>query len=504
MILEDYRAGKLDMAGADEDEELPLVNWPALQDSTYMISYEKQDDKSKQTDPAIKKNKPKLEITRGWKDLQLYYACQISLQLRTQIHQQLGYTSSTGIAHNKTLAKLVSSTNKPNKQTVLLESRVMEYMAHTKIPDIRGLGGKLGDSILQEFGPCEYASDLWKVPLEEFVEKLGRVDGEWTFDICRGICHDPVKQSNLTNSMQSCKNFKIGIGRVEELSMWLRNLSSELYYRVLQEWEDNKRWPRTVSVSLRCSSASSSSGVVNGKRPMWTKQSPFPHRDYISGPDDVYAVVEVIVLEVPRLVMPCWYIAIGLTGLTRVDMSMPLINTFFKKVDKDAEKGMGVGVAAGFVEVVDGERERVCEEITRVISPRGRKVLLNCSGGGVNGGVDGDGEEKKKSDVVDVRELLKVIDQDTGLPLFFKCLECGDVFERRKMVEHGDYHLAASLARSGGDFPFKGDKKKSWFGATSTKSAAAGGGGGVGKKSGLFKKERGSSILKGKGLKKKK
>lgn len=497
--MDDYRAGLLNIAGSG-DEELPLVDWSALQDSTYMISYE--DDKT-QSDPSTtlddqKQTKQKqLEITRGWKDLQLYYASRISLQLRTQIHTQLGYTASTGIAHNKTLAKLVSSTNKPNKQTVLLESRVMDYMSHTKITDIRGLGGKLGDRILEEFAPCEVAADLWRVPLALLVEKLGRVDGEWTFDICRGICHDPVKQSSLTNSMQSCKNFKKGIGNVKELGMWLRNLSSELYYRVLQEWEDNKRWPRTISVSLRCSSSSSGFSAdtsVNTKRPMWTKQSPFPHRDYICGPDDVYAVVEVIVLEVPRLVMPCWYIAIGLTGLTRVDMSMPLINTFFRVKEKDKE-------ATSFVEVVDGEREIVCEEIRRVISPKSRKVLQDCNGSSGGSVADGAGEEEKKeSGVMDVRELLKVIDQDTGLPLFFKCLECGDVFERRKMVEHGDYHLAASLARSGGADPFKGSsKKKGWFGSTSTKSAA----GGVGKKSGLVKKERGCTIMKGKGIKKK-
>ena len=58
--------------------------------------------------------------TISWKDLQLYYAALISKEIRKCVFDELGYTCSTGIAHNKTLAKLCSGMNKPNNQVIFI------------------------------------------------------------------------------------------------------------------------------------------------------------------------------------------------------------------------------------------------------------------------------------------------------------------------------------------------------------------------------------------------
>jgi nucleotidyltransferase/DNA polymerase involved in DNA repair len=39
--------------------------------------------------------------------------------MRKAIDQELNYKASAGISHNKTLAKIASSQNKPNAQTVV-------------------------------------------------------------------------------------------------------------------------------------------------------------------------------------------------------------------------------------------------------------------------------------------------------------------------------------------------------------------------------------------------
>lgn len=44
-------------------------------------------------------------------------AAQLAAHIRSRIHQELGFTTSAGIAHNKTIAKLVASLNKPALQT---------------------------------------------------------------------------------------------------------------------------------------------------------------------------------------------------------------------------------------------------------------------------------------------------------------------------------------------------------------------------------------------------
>lgn len=44
-------------------------------------------------------------------------ASQLAAHIRERIHTELGFTTSAGVAHNKTLAKLVASLNKPALQT---------------------------------------------------------------------------------------------------------------------------------------------------------------------------------------------------------------------------------------------------------------------------------------------------------------------------------------------------------------------------------------------------
>ena len=81
-----------------DDVNQPVVNW---NDFGFMIGEQ-------------------VETSAGYDDLSLLYACRVSQQLRSRIFNELGYTCSTGIGHNKTLAKLISAFNKPNKQVHLI------------------------------------------------------------------------------------------------------------------------------------------------------------------------------------------------------------------------------------------------------------------------------------------------------------------------------------------------------------------------------------------------
>ena len=62
----------------------------------------------------------------------------IAQYFRDQLHSELGLTSCAGISHNKVLAKLVGSTHKPNKQTLLqphlAESLMLSLGECRKIP----------------------------------------------------------------------------------------------------------------------------------------------------------------------------------------------------------------------------------------------------------------------------------------------------------------------------------------------------------------------------------
>ncbi|KAK9760131.1 N-acetyltransferase eso1 [Basidiobolus ranarum] len=103
-----------------------------------------------------------LDVELEWKDIQLAIGAEISRTIRTLVYEELNYTCSTGIAHNKTLAKLGSALNKPNQQTIIRHSAVLEFLRDLPFRKIRSLGGKLGDLIEQQL-KAETASDLWLV-----------------------------------------------------------------------------------------------------------------------------------------------------------------------------------------------------------------------------------------------------------------------------------------------------------------------------------------------------
>ena len=52
-------------------------------------------------------------------DVKLLLGSQMVNEIRNAVFTELGYTCSAGISHNRKFAKLVSSNNKPNGQTVL-------------------------------------------------------------------------------------------------------------------------------------------------------------------------------------------------------------------------------------------------------------------------------------------------------------------------------------------------------------------------------------------------
>lgn len=90
-------------------------------------------------------------------------AAEIISELRLAIWNELSYTCSAGIAHNKTLAKIASAMNKPNRQTIIPMAAVPDLMETLPMKKIRYLGGKLGAE-LESLG-IESAGDAKKYSL---------------------------------------------------------------------------------------------------------------------------------------------------------------------------------------------------------------------------------------------------------------------------------------------------------------------------------------------------
>jgi DNA polymerase eta len=120
-----------------------------------------------------------------WDDIAMLIGSEIVRSVRTAVWEALSYTCSAGIAKNKMMAKLGSAMNKPNKQTIVRNRAIQNFLGGFKFTKIRMLGGKLGDQISATFG-TEQVSDLLKVSLEQFRAKLNDDTATWLYGIIRG------------------------------------------------------------------------------------------------------------------------------------------------------------------------------------------------------------------------------------------------------------------------------------------------------------------------------
>lgn len=82
----------------------------------------------------------------------LIIGAKIANEIRQLLFNELGITSCAGIAHNKLLAKIIGSKNRPNKQTVLIPSCTNDVMIGLEsIRSIPGIGHK-AEQLLNEAG----------------------------------------------------------------------------------------------------------------------------------------------------------------------------------------------------------------------------------------------------------------------------------------------------------------------------------------------------------------
>ncbi|KAI7893560.1 uncharacterized protein EV154DRAFT_501589 [Mucor mucedo] len=182
-----------------------------------------------------------------WQDLQLAMGAELANEIRTHVYDKLHYTCSAGIAHYKVIAKLCSSKNKPNKQTVLRDSARMDFMCDVPFQKIRNLGGKLGSEVGADL-EIQNSNELWKYSKSDLKSKYGPSTGLYLYHICRGIDHEPVTPSKPPQSIMAAKAFTPAIDLPSQMENWFSILSVELHSRILQNHKDHGTWPKSISI----------------------------------------------------------------------------------------------------------------------------------------------------------------------------------------------------------------------------------------------------------------
>ncbi|KAJ2887163.1 N-acetyltransferase eso1 [Coemansia aciculifera] len=283
-ILQDFEREQLEWAGSEEAAWAndALVGADTFTESDLMlpvpvVRWIAMSRKGKEREPAngslpvatefgiLVGNAP--PVSYSWGDLQLKYAAQFANHVRSVIFQELGYRCSAGIAHNKLLAKLGSALNKPNVQTVFLQSQAEPFMHTFPLSNLPSLGGKLGALVEAAFD-ARTAGDIMAYTVEQLAFKLGQDQALVVYNRCRAIDHSEVVDRSEPQSLSSTKNFmRYPISSLTKLERWISMNGTDLWMRTTEEWELRKRWPRSLTIGYTTSGYSARSRTV-----------PFPSR----------------------------------------------------------------------------------------------------------------------------------------------------------------------------------------------------------------------------------
>jgi len=174
----------------------------------------------------------------------------VAARLRQKIRATLGYTLSAGIAHNKMLAKHASGMNKPFQQTVVPKTAVPALMTGLKIGELNGFGGKKGIQ-LEEQHSIRFVADLQRFPLDQLQKIFGVSKfAQTTYDACRGICHETVKEKLLMDSVGNSKTFNPPLKCKTNVKKFVGLLAEEVFRRLETISTKYRRRALKITVSI--------------------------------------------------------------------------------------------------------------------------------------------------------------------------------------------------------------------------------------------------------------
>lgn len=169
----------------------------------------------------------------------------IAKEIRDKIRNQLGLSCCAGISYNKLLAKLVTSANKPDQQTVVFPSTALNLIQNLgNVGRIPGVGFRTCE-ILNSLG-ISSVTDLQNFPLKILEKHLLKSNALKLKKASFGIDDDDVKTSGKPQSISledACRK----LTSIEEVSLKLHSLVQRLLVLI----KEDGRQPTTARVTVR-------------------------------------------------------------------------------------------------------------------------------------------------------------------------------------------------------------------------------------------------------------
>ena len=211
---------------------------------------------------------------------------QIAVSLKERIRNQIGLTSSIGIAPNKLLAKLASDMEKPDGLVEIQPECVTSLLENLAITDLCGIGEKM-QVHLNRMG-IRTCGQLGRFPVDLLVKRFG-VIGRSLHNMGRGIDESPVMpydHEEPVKSMGHSHTLRKDTYDISEVGRYLLKLSEMVGRRLRQEGYAG----RTVFLVIRYADYSTHSKqktleyfIDNGKEIFKTASFLLKHFDVSKG-----------------------------------------------------------------------------------------------------------------------------------------------------------------------------------------------------------------------------
>ncbi|KAI8071667.1 hypothetical protein BC940DRAFT_293396 [Gongronella butleri] len=425
-LCEEYIPQHPELMERLDDTFLPehMLDWDA---AAFLVKSD--DEKESEKDGA-----PLVMDKTSWKDVQLYLGAIFAASIRKQVYDDLHYTCSAGIAHNKVQAKLCSSMHKPNKQTVLREHLGMQFMQEVPFRKIRNLGGKLGELVEAEY-QAKMASDLWQYSMEDLQAKFGASNGTYLYNVVRGIDHEEVILTKAAKSLIASKSMQPVLKRHQDVEPWFGILASELYGRIMEQWEQTELYPKTMTVSYKCT-----------RDPAYrSKSMAMINRHDLKSMDVLRAKIQHVVEQQIGIkdVLPCSHLAVSVSGLAYDEsLSSHDISKFFSAASaSSASTSNGTSNGTTSSNIKDEHPAPANDASTKLAGKNASPLLQFFQKCGPDAPPDASDTNTIKDD--DDQVASKGKDDDD--PLTWKCDRCHEAIPVDKIEEHTDFHFAQDL-----------------------------------------------------------
>lgn len=175
---------------------------------------------------------------------------QIAFEIRKTLFETLGFTTSSGIAPNCMLAKLASSLNKPNQQSVVRWSIAPRFLRDIKLKSISGFGPVARDEAA-ELGLVT-VGDVQRQSPQVLFKKYSDKFATYLLEIAQAIDETPVIEHSAPKSIGQSKQQRTA--NMEERIILLQWLCEKLMDRILDDQHEFSRRPTSFTFSWVTSS----------------------------------------------------------------------------------------------------------------------------------------------------------------------------------------------------------------------------------------------------------